>query len=111
LTTPTIQQLKKEKGYHARTNSNISFDEWSFGGQTSSAKQRHHKRVHSWTEKNNKTLLDESSAVVGRRSHDSNSRGTVVVGIHNQFHPPNSETPPHGKAYIKVMSGCVILGG
>jgi hypothetical protein len=97
LTAPTVQNLKK--GYHTRTNSNISFEEWSYGTTKNSTHYHRHTRVHSWSDCNN--IKSTNQVVQERKSLDSSNKA-LLVGIHNQYHPPNSETPPHGKPYVKV---------
>lgn len=57
--------------------------------------------MHSWSESSYRAASPFSST--GRKSHDSN-RESVLVGVHNQFHPPSQEIPPHEKPYVKVMS-------
>ncbi|KAL9556565.1 hypothetical protein MBANPS3_001793 [Mucor bainieri] len=101
-------------GGHSRTNS-ISFEEYQGGTTTAATNQqfrnRHsatsngykrHARVHSWSESSYRSGSPFSSSV-GRQSHDSN-RTSLLVGIHNQFHPPHQDTPPHEKPYVKIKT-------
>ncbi|KAI8056347.1 WD40-repeat-containing domain protein [Thamnidium elegans] len=37
-----------------------------------------------------------------RKNHDLNK--TLLVGIHNQYHPSTNETPPHGKPHVKIKT-------
>ncbi|CAO3607581.1 unnamed protein product [Mucor fragilis] len=112
ISSPLATSSNTDKKYHRRTNS-ISFEEYQHG-TTQSASQfrnRHsntvsgykkHARVHSWSESSYRSGSPFSSSV-GRQSHDSN-RTSLLVGIHNQFHPPHQETPPHEKPYVKIKT-------
>ncbi|OAD02567.1 hypothetical protein MUCCIDRAFT_82957 [Mucor lusitanicus CBS 277.49] len=112
ISSPLATSSNTDKTYHSRTNS-ISFEEYQHGATTTSQfRKRHsitssgykkqHARVHSWSESSYRSGSPFSSSV-GRQSHDSN-RTSLLVGIHNQFHPPHQETPPHGKTYVKIKT-------
>lgn len=42
-----------------------------------------------------------------RKNHDMNK--TLLVGIHNQYHPSTNETPPHGKPHVKVKKPIIYF--
>ncbi|KAI8887069.1 WD40 repeat-like protein [Backusella circina FSU 941] len=71
-----------------------SFEQYTFGSHRSGrpSNKSYHSRINSWS----------GVSVTSRLSHDSNR--TQLVGIHNQLHPPNLETPPHGKSYVKIKT-------
>lgn len=107
ISSPLATSSNSEKKYHSRTSS-ISFEENQHGTISSQSKNRYsttptgyikHARVHSWSESSYRSASPFSST--GRRSHDSN-RTSVLVGVHNQFHPPSQEMPPHEKPYVKI---------
>ncbi|KAI7900836.1 WD40-repeat-containing domain protein [Cokeromyces recurvatus] len=93
----------KSNASHRRTKS-ISFEEYSYGSMdhhSLSSSFKRHSRVHSWSETNLSATSPFSS--IHRKSHESN-RSSILVGVHNYFHPPNTETPPHGKSYVKIKT-------
>ncbi|KAI8643140.1 WD40-repeat-containing domain protein [Parasitella parasitica] len=94
---------KNDKKYHNRTSS-ITFEEHQHGKpphSTLTASYQKHTRVHSWSESSYRSASPFSS--IGRRSHDSN-RTSLLVGVHNQYHPASQKTPPHEKPYVKIKT-------
>ncbi|CEP14360.1 hypothetical protein [Parasitella parasitica] len=96
----TSSVISNDKKYHNRTNS-ITFQEYQNGKPAAGHSYRKHTRVHSWSESSYRSASPFSS--IGRRSHDSN-RASLLVGVHNQFHPPSQKTPPHEKPYVKIKT-------
>ncbi|KAI9470862.1 MAG: WD40-repeat-containing domain protein [Benjaminiella poitrasii] len=98
----TLSAIKNNDPYHRAHNT--SFEEYSSSTTTKiehhslSSSFKRHSRVHSWS---GASLQTDSS--LHRKSHES-SRNSVLVGIHSYFQPPNSETPPHGKEYVKIKT-------
>ncbi|GAN03728.1 conserved hypothetical protein [Mucor ambiguus] len=111
ISSPLATSSNTDKKYHSRTNS-ISFEEYQHGTtvtnqfrnrhSTTSSGYKKHSRVHSWSGSSYRSGSPFSSSV-GRQSHDSN-RTSVLVGIHNQFHPPHQDIPPHEKPYVKIKT-------
>ncbi|GAA5796656.1 hypothetical protein HPULCUR_002030 [Helicostylum pulchrum] len=90
----TIKQNDRKESGHSRTNS-TSFEEYSYGNSPQKNFRRH-SRVQSWSD----TMSHQQPPPQQQRKHHDLNK-TLLVGIHNQYHPSTNETPPHGKPHVK----------